>query len=282
MPTIDLEDGTLWYDERGTGPPLVCLHGGWQNADSWRPQVDRFADEYRVVTFDCRGHGRSGAVGSSRYSVDLFADDLERLLSHLDVERPILCGLSLGGMVVQSYLDRHPNRARAAVIGGPLRSMPPVALPHGVKPFVSPLPFVAGMLSAVGSRATFDSLLGSIRTTTGGHWLTLDPAVRSEAMDAVEEISTDEYLKVFRALYEFVPPDLSHVRTPTLVLYGDQESPLIKRQGKQIARSVVDGSWREIADAGHLVNQDNARAFNEACSEFFADLDRIDARATAP
>ena len=278
MPTLDLDDGTLWYDERGTGPPLVCLHGGWQNADAWGAQVDRFADEYRVVTFDFRGHGRTGATGSSRYSIDLFADDLERLLSHLSIERPTLCGISLGGMVVQSYLDRHPNRARAAVIGGPLRSMPPVALPRGVKPFVSPLPFVAGMLSIVGPRATFDCLLGSIRTTTGGRWLTLDPAVRSEAMDAVDDVSVDEYLKVFRALYEFVPPDLSHVRTPTLVLYGDHESPLVKRQGKQIARGVVEGSWREVSDAGHLVNQDNPRAFDEACSELFAEVERTDGR----
>jgi pimeloyl-ACP methyl ester carboxylesterase len=278
MPTLDIEDGTLRYDERGSGPPLVCLHGGWQNADAWTPQVDRFADEHRVVTFDLRGHGGTGTTGSRRYSVDLFVDDLERLLSHLSIERPILCGLSLGGMVVQAYLDRHPDRARAAVIGGPLRSMPPVALPRGVKPLVSPLPFVAGMLSALGPTATFDALLGSIRTTTGRRWLTLDPAVRSEAMEAVGEIPADEYLKIFRAIYEFEPPDLSRVRTPTLVLYGDQESPLIKRQGKQIAGSVSDGSWREIPDAGHLVNQDNPRAFNGACAELLDGLERTDGR----
>lgn len=276
VPTLPIADGTLWYEEKGQGPPLVCLHGGWQNSESWRPQVDRFADEYRVVTVDLRGHGRTGATDSRRYSIDLLVDDLERLLTHLGIDRPILCGISIGGMVVQSYLDRHPGEARGAVIAGPLQSMPPVDLPPAVKPLLSPLPAITGMLSIIGPTATFESLLCSIRAMTGGSWLTIDPAVRSQAMAALGEISSDEYQKIFRALYGFVPPDLSHVRTPVLVLYGDYEAPSIKRQGERLAETVGRGSWQEIPNAGHLVNQDNPRAFNAACTEFFADLDLTD------
>jgi len=168
VPTLPLDDGAIWYEERGTGPPLVCLHGGWQDSGSWRPQVESFADEYRVVTVDLRGHGRTGATGARRYSVELFVDDLERLLAHLGIDRPILAGISIGGLVIQSYLDGHPDRARAAVIGGPLRSMPPVPLSPWVKPFVSPVPAVAWMVATLGPAATFESLLASIRTTTGG------------------------------------------------------------------------------------------------------------------
>lgn len=180
-------------------------------------------------------------------------------------------------MVIQSYLDRHPDGARGAVIGGPLQSMPPIDLPSAVKPFVTPLPVIAGMVSTVGSAATFRSLLGSIRATTGGSWLTLDSSVRSGAMAAVADVSPGEYRKVFRALYEFEPPDLSHVRTPTLVLYGDHEAPSIKRQGQRLAETVGRGSWQEIPDSGHLVNQDNPRAFNAACTEFFVELDLLTA-----
>lgn len=273
MPTVPLADGTLRYEERGSGQPLVCVHGGWQNAQSWRPQVDRFADEYRVVTYDLRGHGNTGPTEPREYSIDLFVDDLERLLAHLDVDRPILCGLSIGGMVLQSYLDRHPERARGAVIGGPLQSMPPVDLPAAMKPFVSPVPTIVGMVSTMGPTATFQSLLGTIRATTGGPWLTVDSAVRSQAMDAVGDVSREEYTKIFKALYGFVPPDLSHVQTPTLVLYGDDEAPSVKRQGERLADTLPRGSWQEIPDAGHLVNQDNPQAFNGACEAFFDTLD---------
>jgi pimeloyl-ACP methyl ester carboxylesterase len=273
MPTLSLDDGTLWYEVRGSGPPLICLHGGWQDSTSWRPQIERFADEYSVVTFDLRGHGRTGPTGTRRYSIDLFADDLERLLGHLGIERPTLAGLSIGGMVVQAYLDRHPNGARGAVIGGPLQSMPPVKVPQAMKPFMSPLPAIAGMVSTVGPTGTFQSLLASIRATTGGRWLTTDPAVRSQALDSLGNVTADEYLKIFRALYEFDPPDLSHVQTPTLVLYGDREAPPVKRQGERLAETVAAGSWQEIPDAGHLVNQDNPLAFNAACAQFFAGLE---------
>ena len=282
MPTLPIEGGSLWYEEHGSGPPLVCLHGGWQNSDSWRAQVERFADEYRVITYDLRGHGRTGATESRRYSIDLFVDDLEALLAHLGIDRPILCGISIGGMIVQSYLDSHPDSASGAVIGGPIQSMPPVDLPAGVKPFLSPVPAISAMASTMGSTATFQSLLGSIRAITGGPWLTLDSGVRSQAMEAVSGISPDEYRKIFGALYGFVQPDLSHVRTPTLVLYGDHEAPPVKRQGEQLAATVADGSYREIPGSGHLVNQDNPRAFNDACAAFFADLDLTDGNVASP
>jgi len=274
MSTIQLNDCELYYEEYGHGPPLVCLHGGWQNTDAWQAQVDRFADDYRVVTFDLRGHGNTGPTSARRYSIELLADDLEQLLTRLDIERPIFCGVSLGGMIVQEYLARHPNRARGAVIGGPLQSMPPVDLPSQLKPFLSPMPAITGMVSTMGPRATFQTLLGSISAMTGRPWLSVDTAVRAQAMEAVGQVSAAEFRKVFRALYEFVPPDLAHAATPTLVVYGDHEALPVKVQGDRIARTVASGSVREIADAGHLANQDQPEAFNSACAAFFESIHR--------
>jgi pimeloyl-ACP methyl ester carboxylesterase len=269
---LALEDGTLWYEMKGSGPPLVFLHGGWQNSGSWEKQVDRFASEFTVVTVDFRGHGKTGATDVEEYTIDLYVDDLQRLLGHLGIENPILVGASIGGMVIQSYLDTHPAGARGAVIGGPLQSMPPVDLPPGMKSLASPLPAISGMLSTLGSRTTFQSLTSTVSATTGHPWLSTDSEVRSKAMDAVDEISRDEYLKVFRAIYRFQPPNLSHVQTPMLVLYGDHEVSQGKRQGERLASTVANGWWQEISDAGHLVNQDNPQAFNEATAAFLAGL----------
>ena len=272
MSTLTLDNGTLWYDQKGSGPPLVLLHGGWQDSNSWQQQVDHFSEEYSVLTFDIRGHGKTGATDTDEYTIDLFVDDLEQLLAHLDIENPILVGASIGGIIIQEYLDRHPSRARGAVISGPLQSIPPVKLPPGMNSLTSPMPAISGMLSTIGPKGTFRSLISAVSATNGGTWLTTESDVQSKAMDAVGEFTREEYEKVFRAVYGYELPDLSHVETPLLVLYGEHEVSQGKEQGKQIAKTVGEGLWQEIPDAGHLANQDRPQAFNAACSEFFAGL----------
>lgn len=268
MVELALEHDSIWYEQTGDGPPLVFVHGAWMDGGAWDGQVERFADEFRVITVDLRGHGQTGSTDRRRYSIDLFVDDLEHLFDELDVEAPIVCGLSLGGIVAQAYLDRHPDAAAGAILAGPAQSLPPVDVPPCLKPFVTPVPGLAGALSVAGPRATFRSMLQSIRATTGSPWLTLDPEVRERAIDDVGEMSPAEYRKIFSALYHFDPPDLSHVRTPTLVVYGERESTLVKHQARRIARTVPAGRWLSIPEAAHLVNVDNPDRFNAAVDDF--------------
>jgi len=275
MAALEVDDDTIHYETTGDGPPLVFVHGGWMDGTAWEPQVEYFADEYRVVTLDVRGHGTTGATDTDRYSIELFTDDLEALFAHLEIERPICCGLSLGSMVVQEYLDRHPDRPAGAILGGAVRSMPPVELPSGLKSFWSPLPALTASLSITGSAGTFQSMLASIQSTTGKQWLSVDPTVRAEAIDTVSDISSTEYRKIFEALYRYEPPELTGVETPTLVVHGDQEAPLVKRQGAQIASAVADGTRVELADSGHLVNQDRPRAFNATAADFLDTLPAV-------
>ena len=268
MATLALDDATLWYEETGDGPPLVLIHGGWSDSEAWRAQVDYFSRDHRVITYDVRGHGRTGETDRQRYSMDLFVDDLDRLLDHLDVERPLLCGLSLGSMIVQAFLARHPDRAAGAVVAGAIRSMPPIDVPGWTKPFVSPVPALGASLATVGSRATFQSLLRSIQLTTGTPWLSIDPATRSRAADTAGKIPSAEFLKIFGSLYRCDPPDLSDVSSPVIAIYGDREVGPVKRQSEQIAATVQDGTSITIPDAAHFVNHDAPEAFNSAVGSF--------------
>ncbi|WP_265111227.1 alpha/beta fold hydrolase [Halosolutus halophilus] len=272
MTELSRDDGTLWYETAGDGHPIVFVHGGWMNGEAWTNQVSHFEDDYQVVTLDVRGHGKTGATEPDRYSIELFTDDLEALLDHLGIDEPIVCGISLGSMVVQEYLDRHPDRAAGAIMCGAVQSMPPVDLPTDLKPWLSPLPALSSSLTMTGPKTTFRSMLGSIRATTGTPWLALSPEVRSEAIDAVGDFSRLEFRKVFGALYRYEPPELGHVDTPTLVVHGAHEAPLVKRQGKEIATAIDDGTWLTIDRAAHLVNQDRPRAFNDASTTFFEGL----------
>jgi pimeloyl-ACP methyl ester carboxylesterase len=106
----------LAYDEAGSGdPPLLFVHGAACNRGFWRPQVRRFASSHRVVTADLRGHGRSDAP-VQRYTMRLFADDLAWTCTQLRLEKPVVVGHSLGGMVALDFASGFPDRTRAAVL----------------------------------------------------------------------------------------------------------------------------------------------------------------------
>lgn len=272
MPTVSVEGGEMFYERRGSGPPIVFIHGGWQDSTAWSGQVDHFAEQYDVITYDIRGHGQSGPTETAQYSVELFVDDLETLLVELGVEQPILAGISVGGLVVRSFLARHPDRVRGAVIGGPFQSMTALTPPTDLNPFLSPVSGVSQMVSTIGSAATFRSLLATMEATNGGTWLSVDPEVCEQAIATAGDVSAAEYTKLFRVIYEHDPADVSHAETPLLVLAGDYEAGQIKRQGQTLAESVPNGEYRELADAAHLVNQDTPAAFNRVCTSFFETL----------
>ncbi|KAF0218840.1 MAG: alpha/beta hydrolase fold [Geobacteraceae bacterium] len=105
---------TMAYDEAGSGPAVVLIHGFPLNRNMWRPQAAALSEAgYQVITPDLRGFGES-EVPDGPYSVDLYSDDVAGLLDHLGIERAIVGGMSMGGYVLLNLLERYPQRVSAA------------------------------------------------------------------------------------------------------------------------------------------------------------------------
>ena len=105
MPQITVDDGTdIYYQDVGTGPPIIFLHGGFMNHRVWDRQVAVLEDDYRLVTPDLRGHGRSHAPANG-YEPTRLARDLESLVAGLELEGLTVVGWSLGATIVTAYLD---------------------------------------------------------------------------------------------------------------------------------------------------------------------------------
>jgi pimeloyl-ACP methyl ester carboxylesterase len=114
---IELNGISVAYTERGSGPPLLLLHGGLASGAVWEPVASRLACEFRVITPDSRGHGHStNSVGTLSYA--LLADDVAALTSALGLEKPYIAGWSDGGQVALELAVRHPETAGALIIGG--------------------------------------------------------------------------------------------------------------------------------------------------------------------
>ncbi|MCP5029331.1 MAG: alpha/beta hydrolase [Actinomycetia bacterium] len=113
LPTPD--GGSVHVIERGSGRPLVFLHGITFQASAWAHQFD-LSDQFRVIACDLRGHGDS-APGSDGFGLDVLASDLATLLAGLDLHDAILVGHSMGGMTVQTFCRQYPEVLEARVAG---------------------------------------------------------------------------------------------------------------------------------------------------------------------
>lgn len=129
--------GTLYYEVRGSGPPVVLLHAGGLDLTMWDPQVGPVARAFRVIRYDARGHGRSSAPMGPHSTVE----DLRALLDHLGVERANLVGISMGAGVALEFAISYPQRVSKLVLVSTSGPPPGVPIPPGAPP---PLTHEAG------------------------------------------------------------------------------------------------------------------------------------------
>lgn len=256
MPTVRTGDVETYYVDRGDGPPVVFVHGMIMSTTMWEPQMEALDDAYRTIAYDVRGHGHTGGTDVTPYSIELFAADLDALLSALDVDRAAICGLSMGGTIAQAFAAAHPEKVAGLVLAD--------TFPSG------PLPLTGRLaLANVRFLARLDRLVGyetlnrwQLRV---GDWLL--PGVSGDRVTIqrlVEEAPTiphDEFVKIADATagFQAADLDLSVVTAPTLVLHGEHlpmaNAEVTGRLVGQLSNS--DVAVRVVPGSGHASNLDD-------------------------
>ena len=115
MPIAKLKDVELYYEDTGSGYPILLGHGGFSDVTEWDPQVDALSQDYRVIRYDRRGCGRSTPADVPQRS-DLWVEDMKQLMDSLGLEQAYLGGVSYGGMLLIEFLMRYQSMCRAAII----------------------------------------------------------------------------------------------------------------------------------------------------------------------
>lgn len=119
-------DIKLNFIERGTGEPLVLLHGNGENGDYFHHQIEAFSERYRVIAVDTRGHGGSPR-GTAPFTLEQFAADLNAFLEEQEIERCHLLGFSDGANIAMLFAMSHPEKVNKLILNGGNRT------PKGVK-----------------------------------------------------------------------------------------------------------------------------------------------------
>ncbi len=212
------------YSVEGSGPPLILIHGIGASRHSWDGLVRALRGEFRCISYDLRGHGRS-PLPPPPYSLDDLVDDLEALRRELGIERAHLAGHSLGGMIGPAYARRHPDRVLSL---GLLSTAAFRTADDSAK--------VRGVVAAMRARG-----IPPVLETLKDRWFTPEfaarrPEVIERRLQQVIETDPEVFLSVFDIYAETeMAPWLAEVSAPALVLTGEHDGGCNPRLNRAIA-----------------------------------------------
>ena len=259
----------LYYEDHGSGKPVVLIHGYPLSGASWEKQVPVLLNAgHRVITYDRRGFGKSSQP-TTGYNYDTFAEDLHKLVTQLGLRDFALVGFSMGGGEVARFLGKYGSKgvSKAIIISG----VPPFLLktpdnPEGVDGSV----FEGIKKAIVADRyAFFTDFFKNFYNTD----LLLGKRVSEQAVQASWNIgagaSAAASLACVPTWHEDFRNDLSRVDVPTLVIHGDADRILpIAASGLRTAKLIKGARLLVGKDGPHCITWTHAEQVNGALLEF--------------
>jgi pimeloyl-ACP methyl ester carboxylesterase len=262
-------DIELYYEDHGSGQPIVLIHGYPLSGASWEKQLPVLLEAgYRVITYDRRGFGKSSQPATG-YNYDTFAEDLHKLVSQLKLRDFILAGFSMGGGEVARYLGKYGSSgvSKAVIISG----VPPYLLktadnPEGVDGAV-----FAGIQKAVAADryAFFTGFFQNFYNTD----VFLGKRVSEQAVQASWNIAASaSALASFACVptwHEDFRQDLASIDVPTLVIQGDADRILpIAATGRRTAKLIKGAREVVVKDGPHCITWTHAEEVNAELLSF--------------
>lgn len=251
----------IHYEIEGNGPWLTMSHSLACNLHMWDPQMPVLTKKFKVLRFDTRGHGQSGAP-AGEYTLEQLADDVKGLLDALEIRQTHWAGLSMGGMIGQAFALRYPGVFRSMVLADTTSRRPPDA--HKMWGERIQNAQTKGM--------------GSLVAGTLERWFT-EP-YRKARKDVMDRIGNDirrtpvaGFVGCCHAIARVDYLDrLKEIKCPALVIVGEHDHGTPPEAARAIQQNLPGSELKILASAAHLSNIEQAEEFNKALVGF---LDRV-------
>jgi len=224
-----MNDIELYFLEKGSGKPLLLLHGNGESHEYFSHQIDYFSDYFRVIAIDTRGHGRSPR-GTKPFTISQFAEDLYEFMSLHNIPKAIILGFSDGGNIALTFALRHSEMVEKLILNGANLN------PKGVKRSVQ-LPIEVGYKIA--------SLF---------------------AKKSAEAKKNAEMLGLMVNEPNIRPEQLHNLTVPTLVIAGTKD--MIKESHTRLIYESLPNAKLAIIPGDHFIANKESAAFNKTVYEF--------------
>lgn len=261
---IKLPDIMMEYEMRGSGNPLVLIHGYPLNSMMWESQFD-LADAATVIAPNLPGFGGT-QIGTEEIQMGLYADDIDELLRALHIRQPaVICGFSMGGYVAFEFLRRYPDKVAALVLAN-TKMTPDSLVAKEARDNSAALARQSGaaaiaqaMLPKMFSPKTYES----------------NPALVAKAQKMMESATVPGLVGALMAMKE--RPDsrvtLGSYEGRSLIITGADDNLIPVSEAELMKEAATDGTLMILPDAGHLSNMEQPEAFNKAVRTFLSGLE---------
>jgi non-heme chloroperoxidase len=259
----------LYYEDHGSGKPVVLIHGYPLSGASWEKQVPSLLDAgHRVITYDRRGFGKSSQP-TTGYNYDTFAEDLHKVVAHLELRDFALVGFSMGGGEVARYLGKHGSKGVSKAVF--IASVPPFLLktkdnPEGVDGSV----FAGIQKAIVADRYSFFiEFFKNFYNTDIFMGKRVSEHVVHASWNLAADASATASLACVPTWHEDFRNDLARVDVPTLVIHGDADRIVpITAAGMRTAKLIKGARLLTVKEGPHCITWTHAEQVNSALLEF--------------
>ncbi|MEO8540702.1 MAG: alpha/beta hydrolase [bacterium] len=258
MPWVEFDGNDVYYQEEGSGQPMVFLHGMSSCGEAWWQQFAHFRDRFRCIAYDSVNHGHSSNSPRDADEPDR-ADELEGFLAAMDIRRPILVGNSMGGNTLTRWATRHPGDALALVPSG-----------AGVT-----LPGQTGAMPAAASPLDPDVLFLPIGDSLTDGFKAAQPRMFERYLRIRSTATRLEALRNPRkpgpktiAEREAMAGAVGRITSPMCVIVGSLDAAVPRCE--TLAKAVTGAEYHVIDGAPHNVYYEAASQYNALVDGFLA------------
>jgi pimeloyl-ACP methyl ester carboxylesterase len=238
---VEFGDITIYFEVHGTGEPLILLHGGFGSADVWVNQVPVFSQQYRVITPDNRGQGRT-TDSDAPISYHQMAEDTLQLMDYLGVDSAYIVGWSDRGIIGLDLAIHHPERVKALVAFG-------------------------ATISPEGNQKDF---LENVRTMTVSElkvWLGSEYLKMMPDPDRLPVIF-EKIRTMWLTEPNFTAEQLSSITAPTLIMDGENDDVIRPDHAQVIADAIPGSELLILSNTGHYTPIERPEYWNNAVLDF--------------
>jgi pimeloyl-ACP methyl ester carboxylesterase len=268
MPYAEAQGAKLYFEETGTGFPVVFVHEFAGDMRSWEPQLRYFGRFYRCIAYNARGFPPSDVPKDPvLYSQDIATDDIAAVMKAAEIEKAHVVGLSMGGFAAAHFAMRYGHLAKSVVIAGCGYG----ADPSKREQFKEEAEATADRLEREGMEK-MARVYGSGPTRV--QLENKDPRGYDEFISQLAEHSVQGSANTLRGVQAVRPSlyaledKLKAVDVPALIVTGDEDEPCLE-PGLFMKRAIPTSGLVVIPKTGHACNLEEPEAFNSALREFF-------------